>query len=57
MTFDQGAGVLYVAMAMVLVVSALVARRLPLSRAIKLALVWIVIFAVVIFIFAALGGS
>lgn len=57
MTVDQGAGILYVAMAMVLVVSALVARRLPLSRAIKLALVWIVIFAVVILIFAALGGS
>ena len=57
MTFDQGAGILYVAMAMVLVVSALVARRLPLSRAIKLALVWIVIVAVVILIFAAFGGS
>ena len=57
MTADQGAGILYVAMAMVLVVSALVARRLPLARAIKLALLWIVIFAVVILIFAAFGGS
>ena len=57
MTIDQGAGILYVGMAMVLVVSALVARRLPLSRAIKLALVWITIFAVVILIFASLGGS
>ena len=57
MTVDQGAGILYVGMAMVLVVSALVARRLPLSRAIKLALVWIAIFAVVILIFASLGGS
>lgn len=57
MTVDQGAGILYVGMAMVLVVSALIARRLPLSRAIKLALVWIVIFGVVILIFASLGGS
>ena len=57
MTVDQGAGILYVGMAMVLVVSALVAQRLPLARAIKLALLWIVIFAVVILIFAALGGS
>ena len=57
MTVDQGAGILYVGMAMVLVVSALVARRLPLARAIKLALLWIVIFAVVILFFAALGGS
>lgn len=57
MTLDQGAGILYVGLAMVLVGSALVARRLPLARAIKLALAWIAIFAVVILIFASLGGS
>ena len=57
MTADQGAGILYVAMAMVLVVSALIARRLPLARAIKLALIWIVIFALVILLSASLGGS
>ena len=57
MTVDQGAGILYVAMALVLVVSALIARRLPLARAVKLALLWIVIFGLVILIFASLGGS
>ena len=57
MTVDQGAGILYVAMALVLVVSALIARRLPLARAIKLALLWIVIFGLVILIFASFGGS
>ena len=57
MTVDQGAGILYVAMALVLVVSALIVRRLPLARAIKLALLWIVIFGLVILIFASFGGS
>lgn len=57
MTADQGAGILYIGLMLVLVGSALVARRLPLARSIKLALAWIVIFAVVIFIFASLGGS
>lgn len=57
MTADQGAGILYIGLLMVLVGSALVARRLPLARSLKLALAWVLIFAFVILIFAAFGGS
>ncbi len=57
MTTDQGAGILYIALLMVLVGSALVARRLPLAKSLKLALAWVAIFAVVILIFVAVEGA
>ena len=57
MTADQGAGILYLGLLMVLVGSALVARRLPLARSLRLALAWVAIFAVVILVFTWLGGS
>lgn len=57
MTADQGAGMLYFGLLMVLVGSALVARRLPLARSIRLALAWVAIFAAAILIFTWLGGS
>lgn len=57
MTADQGAGILYFGLLMVLVGSALVARRLPLARSIRLALAWVAIFAAAILIFTWLGGS
>ena len=45
MTGDRIAGLLFVAMAMVLVASGLAARRLPLRRTIGTALAWAGIFA------------
>lgn len=57
MTADQGARILYLGLLMVLVGSALVARRLPLARSLKLALAWAAIFAVAILVFTWLGGS
>ncbi len=57
MTADQGARILYLGLLMVLVGSAIVSRRLPLARSLKLALAWAAIFAVVIFVFTWLGGS
>jgi aspartyl protease family protein len=52
---DQAAGVLYIALLMVLVGSALAARRLPLAKSLKLALIWVAIFAAVIMIFSFLA--
>lgn len=49
---DQAAGVLYIALLMVLVGSALVARRLPFAKSLKLALAWVAIFAVVVLLFS-----
>lgn len=57
MTADQDARILYLGLLMVLVGSALVARRLPLARSLKLALAWAAIFAVAILVFTWLGGS
>ncbi len=57
MTADQGARILYLGLLIMLVGSALVARRLPLARSLKLALAWAAIFAVVILVFTWLGGS
>lgn len=39
------------ALMLILPISALVARRLPMRRSIKLALIWIVLFAVVTLVF------
>ncbi len=45
MTGDRIAGVLFVMLAMTLVASGLIARRLPLRRTLGLALLWVGIFA------------
>ncbi|MFN3518607.1 MAG: hypothetical protein ACK4YT_04095 [Sphingomonas sp.] len=42
------------ALMLILPISALVARRLPMRRSIKLALIWIVLFAVVTLVFTQL---
>lgn len=45
----------YYAMAIILVLSSVVAMRLPLGKAVKMALVWVLIFAAVFVIFAFRG--
>ena len=55
MTGDQGAELIWGIGALVLVASALVARRLPLRRTLLMALAWIAIFAIVFFGFALRG--
>ena len=52
MNGNQAAGVLYFALLLVLVGSALAARRLPLAKSLKMALAWVVIFAIVILLFS-----
>ncbi|SNS43818.1 hypothetical protein [Sphingopyxis indica] len=47
MTMETGADMLWFAMAFTLVVSALVARRLPMKDWLKMGLAWAAIFALV----------
>ena len=49
-----GAQVWLLALMLILPISALVARRLPMRQSIKLALIWIVLFAVVTLVFTQL---
>ena len=56
MSTDQAGGILYIALLMVLVGSALAARRLPLARSLKMALAWAAIFAIVILLFSVLAS-
>ena len=49
---DETGGALYYGMAVVLVLSSLVASRLPLGKALKMALAWVGIFALVFVLFA-----
>ncbi len=57
MSGDQVGGILYIALLMVLVGSALAARRLPLAKPARMAFAGVAIFAVVILIFAAISGE
>lgn len=50
MSGDQGAYLLYTVLLLVLVGSALVARRLPAGKTLRMALAWVAIFAVGILI-------
>ena len=43
---DQGASTLYYVLALVLVASSLVGMRLPLGKAVKIAMAWVAIFGV-----------
>jgi aspartyl protease family protein len=52
MSEDQGLNLLYLTMAMVLVGSALVSRRLPIGKTLKMALAWVAIFALIFAIFS-----
>src|SRR3982750_3966100 len=52
MTNDSMLGTVYIVMAMVLVVSALMARRQPAAQMIKMALAWVMIFAAGFILFA-----
>ncbi|HXG81169.1 MAG TPA: TIGR02281 family clan AA aspartic protease [Sphingomicrobium sp.] len=52
MNDDQGAYLLYMLLLLVLVGSALASRRLPLGKTLKMALVWVAIFAVGFLIFS-----
>jgi aspartyl protease family protein len=49
---DQGASTLYYVLALVLVASSLIGMRLPLGKALKMALAWVAIFGVVFGLFA-----
>ena len=49
---DQALSLLYLAGCLVLVVSALAVRRIPLGQGIKMALAWVVIFLVLLAAFA-----
>jgi aspartyl protease family protein len=49
---DRAGTALYYVMAIVLVLSSVLAMRLPLGKALKMALVWILIFAAVFVVFA-----
>lgn len=57
MSGDQAGGILYIALLMVLVGSALAARRLPLASSLKMVLAWAAIFAVVILLFSVLANQ
>lgn len=57
MSGDQAGWILYIALLMVLVGSALAARRLPLASSLKMALAWAAIFAVVILLFSVLANQ
>lgn len=52
MSGDQGAYLLYTVLLVVLVGSALVSRRLPMSKTLKMAAAWIAIFSLVFAIFS-----
>ena len=48
--------VVFYAVAAVFVASALVSRRIPMAKALKMGLAWLAIFAVAIAIAVAIGG-
>lgn len=52
MSGDQGAYLLYMVLLLVLVGSALVSRRLPIGKTLKMAAAWVAIFAVIFIIFS-----
>lgn len=52
----QAPYVVYCIVAAVFVGSALVSRRIPMARALRMALAWMAIFAVAIAIAVAIGG-
>ena len=51
MNGDQVPNTLYVALWLMLVVSALVSRRLPVGKMVRMALAWVAIFATVFVLF------
>lgn len=57
MTGDQVAQLLAVFMMMALVGSSLIARRLPLAQTVRMALIWLLIFATVLIGYYLLRGS
>lgn len=57
MTGDQVAQLLAVFMMMALVGSSLIARRLPLAQTVRMALIWLLIFAAVLIGYYLLRGS
>lgn len=59
MSADQTAHLLYALLFLVLVVSSLIARRLPLAQALKYALAWVAIFtgAIVLYSFRGVAGQ
>ena len=52
MSGDQGGYLLYTVLLLVLVGSAIVSRRLPMGRTLKMAAAWVAIFAIIFAIFA-----
>jgi aspartyl protease family protein len=52
MSGDQGAYLLYMVLLLVLVGSALVSRRLPMGKTLKMAAAWVAIFGVIFIIFS-----
>lgn len=56
MTNDTGANALYIVLLLVLVGSSLIARRIPMKHAAKMALAWVAIFAVAMLIVAGRGA-
>ena len=54
MNGDQAPSTLYYALWLMLVVSALVSRRLPIGKVIRMALAWVAIFATVFILFLVL---
>lgn len=56
MSGDDTAQMIFLMTALLLPLSALMARRLPLSTTLKLAMIWIVIFAGGAFLIAALAS-
>src|SRR5688500_14235807 len=52
MSGDQGAYLLYMVLLLVLVGSALVSRRLPMGKTLKMAVAWVAIFGVIFIIFS-----
>jgi aspartyl protease family protein len=55
MSGDQGMNALYLALCLVLVGSSLIGMRLPLGKAVKMALAWVAIFGVGFILFAFRG--
>lgn len=53
---DRGGWIVYTILMLVLPISALVSRRLPVSRVVTMALAWAAIFAVVIGIIMLMRG-
>ena len=54
MNQDQAPNILYLALWLVLVVSALASRRLPVGKVIRMALAWVAIFATMFVLFSVL---